>query len=109
MRVTVDEPGDRAETTSVELVDVAVETRQVTHAADGLDRLARTEDVRILQHVHLAERAAAQRRCGAGGSHELREVADEQAALAARGPHSRSCGGIGSSSPCDSAAASASG
>src|SRR5439155_21539191 len=107
--VAVDEPGDRTETASVDLLDVAVETRQVTHPADGLDRLARTEDVRILEHVHLAERAPAQRRRGACGSRDLLEVADEQAALAARGAHPRSRGGIGSSSPCDSAAASASG
>ena len=84
VRVTVDEPGDRAEPASVELVDLAVETRQVTHAADGLDRRARTEDVRVLEHLNLAERASAQRRGDAGGSRELCEIADEQAALAAR-------------------------
>ena len=76
MCVAVDEPGDRTETASVDLLDVAVERRQVTHAADGLDRLARTEDVRIVEHVHLAERATAQRRGGAGRRRELLQVAD---------------------------------
>ena len=37
------------------------------------------EDVGILDHLDLAERAAAERRVAAGGRGELREVADEQA------------------------------
>ena len=109
VRVAVDEPRNRAEAAAVDLLDLSSEGRQVTHTADSLDRLTRTEDVRILDHVHLAERAAAQRRRSARGTCNLGEVADEEAALAARGAHSRSRCGIGASSPCDSAAVSASG
>jgi len=109
VRVAVDEPRDRAETAAVDLLDLSSEGRQVTHTADSLDRLTRTEDVRMLDHVHLAERAAAQRRRSARGTRNLGEVADEEAALAARGAHSWSRCGIGASRPCDSAAVSASG
>ena len=109
VRVAVDEPGDRAESASVELLDVAVERRQVAHAADRLDRAAGTEDVRVRQHVDLAERGSAQWGLGAGRRRELREVADEQAAGVARGAHSSLAGGIGASRPCASAAAAASG
>ena len=38
MRVTVDEARDRAEAATVELLDVAVERRQVAHPPDRLDR-----------------------------------------------------------------------
>jgi hypothetical protein len=82
--MAVDEPRNRAETTAVDLLDLSSEARQVTHTPDGLDRLTRTEDVRILDHVHLAERAATQWRRSARGTRHLREVTDEEAALAAR-------------------------
>src|SRR5207248_655904 len=59
MRVTVDEPRDRTATAAVDLLDLSVEPWQITHTADGLDRRAHAEDVRVLDHVHLAERAAA--------------------------------------------------
>ena len=37
VRVAVDEPGDRREPSAVDLLDVAVERRQVAHSADLLD------------------------------------------------------------------------
>ena len=80
MRVAVDEARDRAEAAAVDLDDVAVERRQVAHAPDRLDRLAAAEDVRVLEHVDLAERGPAQRRVAPGRRRELREVADEQRA-----------------------------
>ena len=109
VRVAVDEPGDRAEPASVDLVHLAVETRKVAHAADALDRSARAEDVRVFDHVDLGELASPQRGSRPCRCRELFQIADEQAAPAARGIHPRSAGGIGASSPCDSAAAIASG
>ena len=44
----------------------------------AVDRLAVAEDERVLEHVDLAERGAAQRRVAPGRRRELREVADEQ-------------------------------
>src|SRR5205085_9401186 len=60
VRVAVDEAGDRAEAAARELLDLAVERRQVAHPPDRLDRLAAAEHERVLEHVHLAERAAAE-------------------------------------------------
>src|SRR5262249_6905263 len=48
MRVAVDEPGDRALTAAVDLLDVTVQAREVAHAADARDRLAVDEDVRVV-------------------------------------------------------------
>ena len=56
VRVAVDEPRDRAEPAAVDLVDVAVERRQVAHPPHRLDRVAVAEDVRVLEHLDLAER-----------------------------------------------------
>ena len=58
VRVAVDEPGDRAEPAPVDLVHLAVELRKVAHAADGLDRSAGAEDVRVFDHVDLGELAS---------------------------------------------------
>ena len=78
MRVAVDEPRDRTEPAPVHLDDVAAKSGQVAHAAHRLDRLATAEDVRVLEHLDRAERAAAERRLTARWRRELREVADEQ-------------------------------
>ena len=53
--VAVDEAGDRAAAPSVHLDDVAVERLQVAHTADGRDRVVLTQDVRVPDHVDLAE------------------------------------------------------
>ena len=105
MRVAVDEAGDRAQAATVELPHVAVERRQVAHAADGLDRVAGAEDVRVLDQLDLAERRPAQRRVAPGRRGQLREVADEQP----RGRAHASCGADGILSPPRSAASIASG
>ena len=107
--MAVDKPGNRAEPPSVELFDVAVDRPELAHRADRLDHAAAAEDVRILEHVDLTERRAAERRTRSGRSRELREVADEHAACAAHEAHATSGGDIGASRPCASAAASASG
>ena len=78
VRVAVDEPRDRAQPAPVDLDDVAVERRQVAHAPHRLDRVAGAEDVRVLEHLDVAERGAAQRRLTAGRRRQLRQVADEQ-------------------------------
>ena len=63
VRVAVDEARDRAEPAAVELLDVAVERRQLAHRAHRLDRPAVAEDVRVLDRVDL--RASARPRSGA--------------------------------------------
>ena len=78
VRVAVDEARDRAEAAPIDLDDVAVERRQVAHAADGGDRVVLAEDERVLEDVDLAERSPAKRRTAAGRRRDLREVADEQ-------------------------------
>ncbi len=78
MRVTVDEARNGTASASVDLDDVAVERGQIAHAPDGLDRLAVAEDVRVLDHVDLAQRWPAQRRVAARRRRHLDEVADEK-------------------------------
>src|SRR5205823_12713645 len=78
MRVAVDEAGDRAPSPPVDLDHVAVERRQVAHAADRADRVAVAEDERILDDVDLAERRSAQGRAATRRCRDLREVADEE-------------------------------
>ena len=104
VRVAVDEPGDRAAPAAVELHDLAVEGPQVAHPPHRLDRLAGTEDVRVLEHLDLRESLSAQRRVASGRRRELREVADEQP----RRAHA-SAGAPGIRSPPASAASIASG
>ena len=105
VRVAVDEPGNRAQTASVELAYVAVERRQVAHATNSLDRVAGAEYVRVLEHVDVAERGSAQRCLAPRGRRELREIADEQPRA---GSHA-SCGADGIRSPPRTAASIASG
>ena len=50
----------------------------------AVDPPALAEDVRVLDHVDLAERAPAQRRAVPAGGRDLREVADEQPRGSAR-------------------------
>jgi hypothetical protein len=106
VRVTVDEAGNRAEPPALHLRDVAVESREVAHPPDRLDRLAGAEDERVLEHLDLAERPSAQRSSGPRGRRELREVAQEHA-RASVGHASPGARGI--RSPPSSAAESASG
>ena len=108
VRVAVHEPGDRTAATPVKLLDVAFDGPEVAHAPNRLDRVAVTEDVRVVEHVGRSELGATQRRLRSRRAGQLGEVADEQAARAAREAHSVVDGGIGASSPCASAAAIAS-
>src|SRR5439155_134330 len=48
VRVTVDEPGDGAEAPTVELLDLAVESRKVAHAPHGLDQAVDAEHECVL-------------------------------------------------------------
>ena len=94
VRVAVDEPRDRAVPAAVELLDVAVERRQVTHAAHGCDPAVLAEHVRVLDHVDARRargRAAARR---PRRRRELGEIADEQPACRPGGSF-LAVGGIG--------------
>ena len=55
-------PGIAAQAAAVELLDVAVERAEVAHPPGRLDPAVLAEDVRVLDHVDLAERGAAKRR-----------------------------------------------
>src|SRR5919198_1352407 len=59
MRVTVDQPRQRAEASPVELLDLTVERLELSHAAEGGDSPVLAEDVRILEHVDSSKRLAA--------------------------------------------------
>ena len=100
VRVAVDEARDCAAPAPVDLVDVAVEWPEIAHPSDGHDPRPFAEDERVLDDGDLAERRSTERRCVADRRHELRDVADEQAAHAP--------GSIGRSSSCSRAAAIAS-
>ena len=78
VRVAVDQAGHGAEPARVELVDLAVQRRQILHPADGLDDAVPAQDVRGFENVDLAEGRAAKRRIVSGGCRELAEVANEQ-------------------------------
>ena len=105
MRVAVDEPGDGAEPGAVELLDLTVDRLEVAHPPDRNDRLATTEDVRVLEHVDRPQVGAARRPPRAcRGGRDLGEVAKEQ------GTHGQlDASNIGVDRPCSRAAASASG
>ena len=109
MRVAVDEPGHGAEAARVELLDLAVDSPQVAHAPDRLDSAVAAQDIRILEHLDVAESGAAERRTSPAWGRQLHEIADEQAATAARRAHSVTERAIGATRPCASAAAAASG
>jgi hypothetical protein len=107
--MTVNEAGNGAQPPSVDLGDVAVQAPKVAHPSHGRDRCAVAEDVGVLEHLHVPKRRSPQWSSGSRRSGELREIAEEQAAPAARGAHPRSEGCIGASSPCAAAVATASG
>ncbi len=73
-------PGIGGQASPVELLDLSVEPAQVPHAPDALDAAADTEDVRILEHVQLAERRTAEWRGRARRCRELAKVAHEEPA-----------------------------
>ena len=77
VRVAVDETGDGAQATAVELHDVSGKGLQILHPADRRDLPALAEHEGVFEHVHLAEPLPAQRRGTARWRDELREVADE--------------------------------
>jgi hypothetical protein len=97
--VAVDEPRHRAEAARIELLDVAADRLQVAHPPSRLDDAVATEDERVLEDLDVAQRRTAQRGICPARSRELREVADEQAALAARWAHSVSEDDIGGTRP----------
>ena len=108
VRVAVDEPRNRAERAAVELLDVAVERREVGHAPYGGDRRALAEDVRVLDQLDLAERAASERGVRSRRRRELCEIADEQARRRRRRFAHSDGSTIGTRTPCSDAASSAS-
>jgi hypothetical protein len=59
MRVTVDEPGDGAEATAVELLDVRPERRELAHAPHALDLAVPAQDEGVLVDVDGAELGSA--------------------------------------------------
>ena len=81
--MAVDEPWDRAEAAAVELLDVAVERPEVGHPAGRGDPPVVAEDVRVLDHVDVAEAVPAQGGASRAppGVGELREVADAASRL----------------------------
>ncbi len=80
VRVAVDEPGDGAEPTTVDLVHVAVDAGETHHGAERLDQPVAHENECVLHDLDLAEGGAAQRCPRSGWRRELREVADEEPA-----------------------------
>ena len=101
MRVAVDEPWHRAEASAVNLLDLDLGAKpKIAHTPDSLDPGSLAEHVRVLQHVKVAQVAAAQRSTTDRRRDELAKVADEQAPQAQ--PQ------LGRSSPCAAAAARAS-
>ena len=80
VRVAVDEPRHRSQAPTIELLHVAVERAEFTHAPDVLDAAFGAEDVRVFQHVHLAKRGAAEGRGRASRRRDLAQVADEEPA-----------------------------
>jgi hypothetical protein len=106
--VAVDEPGHRAEASAVQLLDLAVERRQLAHAAGRRHAPVLAEQERVLDQDGLAQGAPAQRRGRARRRGELLEVADEQLARRFRGAHSSPVVPIGASSPPRRAASAAS-
>jgi hypothetical protein len=60
--VAVDEPRHGAAPATVELLDVAVECAEVGHAADARDPISLAHDIRVLNHLDVAESSSAQRR-----------------------------------------------
>ena len=106
MRVAVDEPRHGAEPGAVELLDLAVERREVAHPPDRLDRLAVAEDVRVLDHVDRAQVGAA-RRPAAVPAAGVATCARSRRSSARHGQLDAS--NIGVDRPCSRAAASASG
>ena len=61
VRVAVDEARNGAQTAAVELLDVAVECRQLRHRAHRCDRRAVAEHVRALDELSLAQSGSTQR------------------------------------------------
>ena len=108
--VAVDEPGDRAEPATVELLELAVERGQVAHAPDRRDRVAVAEDERVVDHV---DRARASRAAsGAPFRRQASRPARGRGRAAVRAPTGTVIGyasSIGVDRPCSRAAATASG
>ena len=80
MGMAVDEPRDRDQAASVELVEVAEPGGEISHRAGRGDPAVLAEDVGIGNDVQLPELTPAERRSRTGRADELREVADEEAA-----------------------------
>ena len=112
VRVAVDEAGNRAEATPVELGDVAGERTEVAHPPGRRNHTVLAEQEGVFPHVDLAERLLAQGRVLAGRRHQLGQVADEQACGQSpglsRGHQTPSEGAMGGSRPPRSAASRAS-
>jgi hypothetical protein len=108
VRVAVDEPGERAQATPVELLDLARERTELGHPPHLDDAAVLAEDIRLRDDLDPPEIGAAQRSVGACEGHDLSEVAHEQARRTVRRAHSTRVGGIGGSRPCSAAASAAS-
>jgi hypothetical protein len=108
VRVAVDEPGERAQATPVELLDLARKRTELGHPPHSDDAAVLAEDICVLDDFDPPEIGAAQRPVGAGERHDLSEVAHEQPRRTVRRAHSTSVGGIGGSRPCSAAASAAS-
>src|SRR5439155_10654933 len=78
MRMAVDETGDRAEATSVELFDILVEWPEVAHPADRSYEPVATEEICILDQLDVREPLAAQWGITPSRRRELAEIADEE-------------------------------
>jgi len=105
VRVAIDEPRYSAETTAVQLLELAVclpgGRTKLTQRAECRDSPLLAEDVRVLDHPHVRERGTTKRCLSPQRCHELGEITDEQAPPAGAGAvaHSPGCGRIGGSSP----------
>ena len=101
MCVAVDEAGHRATAATVDLLDIAAERVEISHASDLGDPTVIDDDVRVLDDVGPPEIGSAHRRCSTSRRCNLTQVPDEDLR------HSRGC--IGTSSPPARAASTASG
>ena len=78
VRVAVDEPRNRTQPATVDLLDFPAQRREVAHCPNGGDTALLAEDVRALDDVDGTEVGSPERRWPRSRRRNLREVADEE-------------------------------
>ncbi len=109
VRMAIHESRNGTESAAVELLESTVERRELIHRADPGDAPFLAEHERVLDHVDLAERTAAERSGDPRGARNLGEVTDQEASWRRRRRrHASAPGTEGRSSPPERAASRAS-